>query len=168
MKQSTGKPYREDELDLPELVQLLSTPNARDWKNEPGKNYNAGGLPREVKDLLPTPRASDGEKGSPNQAGSSGDLMLPSAVQPSRWGKYREAVERWEAILGRDAPPATTPTGRNGNPRLNPALPEWMMGLPAGWVTEVPGLTRREQLHALGNGVCIQQCALAVRLLLDL
>lgn len=30
--------------------------------------------------LLPTPRASDGEKGGPNQRGSSGDLMLPSAV----------------------------------------------------------------------------------------
>ena len=32
--------------------------------------------------LLPTPRATDGTKGGPNQRGSSGDLMLPSAVQP--------------------------------------------------------------------------------------
>lgn len=31
--------------------------------------------------LLPTPRATDGTKGGPNQKGSSGDLMLPSAVQ---------------------------------------------------------------------------------------
>lgn len=30
--------------------------------------------------LLPTPRASDGTKGGPNQAGSAGDLTLPSAV----------------------------------------------------------------------------------------
>lgn len=30
--------------------------------------------------LLPTPRATDGTKGGPNQRGSSGDLMLPSAV----------------------------------------------------------------------------------------
>jgi hypothetical protein len=30
--------------------------------------------------LLPTPRATDGAKGGPNQRGSSGDLMLPSAV----------------------------------------------------------------------------------------
>jgi hypothetical protein len=29
---------------------------------------------------LPTPRATDGSKGGPNQRGSSGDLMLPSAV----------------------------------------------------------------------------------------
>lgn len=31
--------------------------------------------------LLPTPRSTDGAKGGPNQRGSSGDLMLPSAVQ---------------------------------------------------------------------------------------
>ena len=30
--------------------------------------------------LLPTPRASDGTKGSPNQRGSRGDLTLPSLV----------------------------------------------------------------------------------------
>ncbi len=30
--------------------------------------------------LLPTPRATDGTKGGPNQRRSSGDLMLPSAV----------------------------------------------------------------------------------------
>jgi DNA (cytosine-5)-methyltransferase 1 len=30
--------------------------------------------------LMPTPRATDGTKGGPNQRGSSGDLMLPSAV----------------------------------------------------------------------------------------
>ncbi|MGL4745032.1 MAG: DNA cytosine methyltransferase [Dermatophilaceae bacterium] len=30
--------------------------------------------------LLPTPRASDGSHGGPNQRGSNGDLMLPSAV----------------------------------------------------------------------------------------
>jgi DNA (cytosine-5)-methyltransferase 1 len=30
--------------------------------------------------LFPSPRASDGTKGGPNMRGSSGDLMLPSAV----------------------------------------------------------------------------------------
>lgn len=33
-----------------------------------------------VAQMLPTPRATDGSKGGPNQRGSSGDLMLPSAV----------------------------------------------------------------------------------------
>jgi DNA (cytosine-5)-methyltransferase 1 len=40
------------------------------------------------------------------------------------------------------------------------------MGLPEGWVTQVPGLSRNQQLKALGNGVCPAQCALALRLLL--
>ncbi|HWH14404.1 MAG TPA: hypothetical protein VNT51_06635 [Miltoncostaeaceae bacterium] len=40
-----------------------------------------------------------------------------------------------------------------------------MMGLPDGWVTEVPGLPRNAQLKALGNGVVPQQAALACRLL---
>ena len=41
------------------------------------------------------------------------------------------------------------------------------MGLPEGWVTAVPGLSRNEQLKLLGNGVVPQQCAAAVRWLLD-
>jgi hypothetical protein len=43
-------------------------------------NGHARNLGKEVQ-LLPTPRASDGTKGGPNQRGSSGDLMLPSVVQ---------------------------------------------------------------------------------------
>jgi DNA (cytosine-5)-methyltransferase 1 len=39
-----------------------------------------------------------------------------------------------------------------------------MMGLPAGHVTAVPGLSRNEQLKALGNGVVPQQAAAALRL----
>ncbi|MFD6866459.1 hypothetical protein ACFWDM_29375 [Streptomyces diastaticus] len=41
------------------------------------------------------------------------------------------------------------------------------MGLDVGHVTNVPGLTRNEQLKALGNGVVPQQAAAALRLLLD-
>jgi DNA (cytosine-5)-methyltransferase 1 len=41
-----------------------------------------------------------------------------------------------------------------------------MMGLPAGWVTAPEiGLTRKQQLTALGNGVVPQQAALAMQLL---
>jgi DNA (cytosine-5)-methyltransferase 1 len=39
------------------------------------------------------------------------------------------------------------------------------MGLEAGHVTDVPGLTRNQQLHALGNGVVPQQAEAAIRLL---
>jgi DNA (cytosine-5)-methyltransferase 1 len=40
-----------------------------------------------------------------------------------------------------------------------------MMGLPAGWVTDI--LPRNPALKCLGNGVVPQQVALAVRTLLS-
>ena len=82
------------------------------------------------------------------------------------WGRYAAAIRRWERVLGRPAPAPTEP-GRTGQPRLAPAFVEWLMGLAAGHVTAVPGLTRNQQLRALGNGVVPQQGAAALRLLLD-
>lgn len=38
-----------------------------------------------------------------------------------------------------------------------------MMGLPAGWVTDAPGLTREEMIRLLGNGVVPQQGEAALR-----
>jgi DNA (cytosine-5)-methyltransferase 1 len=38
-----------------------------------------------------------------------------------------------------------------------------MMGLPEGWVTHTPGLTRNAQLKALGNGVVPQQAFAALQ-----
>jgi len=110
--------------------------------------------------LLPTPRATDGTKGGPNQRGSAGDLMLPSAVCDSaRWGQYAPAIARWERVLGRPAPDPTEP-GSKGQPRLSPRFVEWMQGLPAGHVTD--HTSRTEALRGLGNGVVPQQCAAAV------
>jgi DNA (cytosine-5)-methyltransferase 1 len=40
------------------------------------------------------------------------------------------------------------------------------MGLPEGWVTAVPGLSRTDQLKMLGNGCVPQQAALALEMLL--
>lgn len=63
---------------------LLATPRASE-ADHPGRvtvNHDGQtGLAEQVNSLLPTPRATDGTKGGPNQRGSSGDLMLPSAVQ---------------------------------------------------------------------------------------
>ena len=50
---------------------------------------------------------------------------------------------------------------------MSPRFVEWMQGLPEGWVTDVPGLSRNAQLKALGNGVVPQQAALALSLLLE-
>lgn len=77
-----------------------------------------------------------------------------------QWGEYEPAIRRWEHILGRPAPRPTDALGR-----LSPAFVEWMMGLPAGHVTGVPGIPRGAQLKALGNGVVPQQAAAALRLL---
>ncbi|MFB7860574.1 hypothetical protein [Streptomyces sp. NPDC056069] len=41
------------------------------------------------------------------------------------------------------------------------------MGLPAGWVTDVPGLGRKEQLRAIGNGVIPAQAFAAFHHLLQ-
>ena len=49
---------------------------------------------------------------------------------------------------------------------LSPRFCEWMMGLPAGWVTDV-GLPRTQQLRALGNGVVPQQAATAIRFMIN-
>lgn len=68
---------RDGGLNLRTAAALLPTPTTRDVKgqNQRGDDSCLTGA------LLPTPRASDGTKGGPNQRGSSGDLMLPSAVQ---------------------------------------------------------------------------------------
>ncbi len=82
------------------------------------------------------------------------------------WGDYGPAIARWERIIGRPAP-APTELGRTGNPRLAPRFVEWMMGLPDGHVTDPAiGISRNDQLKALGNGVVPQQAALALDVLL--
>ena len=82
------------------------------------------------------------------------------------WGDYGPAIARWEHVIGRPAPAPTEP-GRTGNPRLAPRFVEWMMGLPDGHVTDPAiGISRNDQLKALGNGVVPQQAALALDVLL--
>jgi hypothetical protein len=87
-------------------------------------------------------------------------------VDTATWGDYADAIARWEHALGRPAP-APTMTSTKGNPQLAPTFVEWMMGLPPGHVTDVPGITRNEALKALGNGVVPQQAEAALRFLLD-
>lgn len=60
------------------------------------------------------------------------------------------------------APSPTQP----GTRRLSAEFVEWMMGLPAGWVTTTETLSRAAQLHLLGNSVVPRQAAHAINLLL--
>lgn len=77
---------------------------------------------------------------------------------------YGPAIRRWQAVTGYEPPEPTEP-GDRSNRRLNPAFSEWMLGLKPGHVTGVPGLTREDQLRAIGNGVVWRQGAHALRLL---
>ncbi|MFB4273359.1 DNA cytosine methyltransferase [Nonomuraea sp. GTA35] len=77
------------------------------------------------------------------------------------WGPYAPAIARWEQASGRPVPRPTEPGRRADRERLSPRFVEWLMGLPAGWVTDVPGIPDNEQLRLLGNGVVPQQGAAA-------
>lgn len=78
------------------------------------------------------------------------------------FGDYLPAVEKWETLTERKAPYPVVPPVRRGKNRLSPKFVEWMMGLPEGWVTNVPGLTYQQQIRMLGNGVVPQQGAKAI------
>ncbi|WP_084516235.1 DNA cytosine methyltransferase [Microbacterium luticocti] len=81
-------------------------------------------------------RARD-EAGTRTLAG--GDVRVDRGV-PRGWGRYALAIARWEHITGRPAP---APAILNGEPVRRPAprFVEWLMGLPAGWVTDVVSQT---------------------------
>jgi DNA (cytosine-5)-methyltransferase 1 len=114
------------------------------------------------------PVAGTGDRDSGGNSAQGVPIMGRGPRQePTDFGPYTAAVHRWEATLGRPAPPPTEP-GRTGQPRLSPLFVEWLMGLEPGWVTGVPGVSRNAQLKALGNGVVPQQAALALRMLLGL
>ena len=160
-----------------ELVDLLPTPATANTKSE-----------RAMTASTENGRRSGGGQSSPLGLEETAVLMsgevpehipdyeeLPPASQRtmdgfmepvSRFGPYEVAIRRWEAVLGREAPSPSIP-GKTGRPRLNPGFVEWMMALPAGWVTDpVIGLPHNAQLKALGNGVVPLQAFLALHLLL--
>jgi DNA (cytosine-5)-methyltransferase 1 len=124
--------------------------------------------------LLPTPAVADSRNTRNATAGRTPEndrhhtgWTLFDVAYAGQWGKYADAIVHWGVLLGQKAPVAARPTGKGGQMQLNPAFVEWMMGLPEGWVTGVPDLTRAQQLSLLGDGVVPQQAAHAYRLLLD-
>lgn len=137
--------------------------------------------------LLKTPTANLGTNGSAQhpdkrKAGGHGPNLqdeicfllnvTPDAKAPDGphspaewWGKYAEAIHLWEEITGVPAP-VPVMSGTRGGLKLNPRFPEWMMGLPEGWVTEVEGVNPNEQLARIGNGVVPRQAYAAFKMLL--
>lgn len=77
------------------------------------------------------------------------------------WGKYEPAIRQWERLT-RPVPHPTT-TGARGGQQLSGVFDEWLMGLPGGWITDVPGISNNDALRLCGNGVVPQQAAEAAR-----
>ena len=162
-----------------EVEHLLPTPGATESggvRAVPVKRTHSGPdhgprLRDVVPSLLPTPQVADVTGGHRYRSGARrNELLLPVQLGDSGqqqvvdWGPYARAVLRWAQVLGA-LPPHPVEPGKTGM-RLSPAFVEWMQGLPAGWVTGVPGLSRNAQLKALGNGVVPQSAALALSILL--
>jgi len=151
--------------------ELLPTPNASDASGGGQHPDKREGHSRQLIDyvLLCTPSASDGAGGKTSRSGGRIDEPLlggQAREMATAWGKYEPAMRRWENLT-RPAPAPTEPN-KNGNPRLSAAFSEWLMGWPAGWVTDPNiGISRNDQLRIVGNGVCPQQAAAAVRFLLE-
>lgn len=160
-----GKPAPHGSSLAIEAQRMLPTPVT----DPDAGNGHARDLSGEAR-LLPTPTTMDsrssGSGQDPTDTHNPGTTLTDATVrQPDRWGQYADAIHRWEHLTGRPAPDPTQPSTK-GSPQLAPPFVEWMMGLPAGWVTDL-GLTRNEALKALGNGVVPQQAAAAVAHLLD-
>ena len=114
-----------------------------------------------------TPRASDGEKGGPNQSFGAGGQPLPEQMHQATWptvtardwrsGEASQATHDWNArplneqmaATARGGPtPTSSPatTARRDVP--NPEFPCWLMGFPADWLNGAASATpssRRSQ-----------------------
>ena len=163
-------------MNLPETAKsLLPTPKALDGikgNTQTSESRKAKGfyvdLPNVAIDLMPTTRTVMGkgatkreiEEGNPKKR-----LETEVMLGETNWGKFDNAIRRWESVIGRAAPAPTKPDGKEGGHRLSSMFTEWLMGLPEGWITGL-GLKRNDELKLAGNGVVPQQAELALRILL--
>ena len=116
----------------------------------------------------PTPKGTDGTNGGPNQAGSKGDLMLPSAAaqRPTPAARDAKGANSAEHALvtgggrkhmdqlsnfvahsshlaqpmpdGQSSCESGPDSPQPSTKRLNPAFGEWLMGWPVGWTIAEP------------------------------
>lgn len=119
-----------------------------DYQRVNGKNVLIlDGQAKALMEQWPTPRATDGTKGGPNQAGSKGDLMLPSAA--AQWatpgaGDDRGPSTGWEASAQRHAA-----NGVNKQMMLRDQAPRWQWPTPASRDYRTPN---SQSLQERGQG----------------
>jgi DNA (cytosine-5)-methyltransferase 1 len=116
--------------------------------------------------LLPTPTRRDHKDTEVRREPHRPEAVDTLSRALMSWGDYEPAIRRWEAVTR----PAPEPTKLNakGNPKLSDEFDEWLMGYPAGWITDVPGVTWNEALKACGNGVVPMQGSAALAALLEM
>ena len=144
------------------------------WESAPGQaeggrarpdTSGRSGAPVAHAEATAEPPGIGGREG---RAEHAREQARPDAIErgPSTdWGVYAPAIRRWEALRG--TAPAPTELTTKGKHRLNAEFASWMMGLEPGHVTKVPGITRNEQLKAIGNGVVPQQAVAALKNMLE-
>lgn len=184
-------------IEAQRLGELLPSPQASEGRKGTlagvGRDGHQTYLSEAIGSLLPTTTTTDAKASGAADytTGHAGTTLTDATVrQPSRWGKYAAAIQQWERLT-RPAPEPThltagylkslmkrrsrldkRPVGMRGSLRprrqLAARFSEWMMGVPLGWITDVPGITRNEALKAAGNGVVPQQAAWAMRYLLTM
>lgn len=127
---------------------LLPTPTAQSYGTNQGGSAGRTGPLRPslqtmaLRNLWPTPLATDGSKGGPNQRGGKGDLRLASAVH--LWPT--PAARDWRSGKGRKDNGHTPQLPEQIGGQLNPRWVEWLMGWPIGWAALEPlGMDRFQQ-----------------------
>lgn len=148
---AVGAPHRRTRIFIAAVAQDAHG-STRDERRQSASGQAQGGRTR----------ANAGGRG-----GTSAANAVPEGCGGPGRGVYAPAIRRWERVLGRVAP-VPTMAGTRGGQVLSPRFVEWMMGVPEGHVTDVPGLSRNDMLRMLGNGVCPQQAVAAYRYLLPL
>lgn len=120
-------------LNLNDAVKLWPTPTLHGNYSSPKEGTKRGlGLSTAAKNW-PTPRASDGEKGGPNQRGSKGDFNLPAAVH--HWPTPNATDWKGPSTRspGKERPLCDDDLPTRAGGQLNPNWVEWLMGYPLGW-----------------------------------
>lgn len=122
--------------------------------------------------LLPTPMSSDWKRDGPSPASmrrKSPEITITDYHFPlpgaERKRDYSVALFFWDQSFRHMPKPVYEDS--NERRKTSSEFIEWMMGLPKGWVTEVPGITRKQTLMVLGNGVVPQQARMAIRIMME-
>ncbi len=160
---------------LPRWVPRTSAPGSSSWPTARANDSEKRGMvtPNSraglvgAAQLWPTAKASDGTKGGPNQAGSSGDLMLPSAA--AQWQtpgsdsfRSRGGNRKTEQGLDRQARNLWASPTASGNrttkraPSHGKTHGEVLAGQAGSWPTpaarDAKGANSEEHVTANGSG----------------